>query len=186
MNISPQEFSHLLAEAGCQVIDVREPVEHAEASIAGAKLIPLGEVEKRAAELDRTRPVLIHCHSGKRGTTALQKLQQLGFSDLRNLDGGILAWKAAGLPCVTGSKKTLPLMRQTQVVIGLGVLAGTVLSLTVHPSWIYLAMFFGAGLVFAGLSGWCGLALLLAKMPWNQPAKPKNAAPAKVAAAKPC
>lgn len=167
-SISAAELSSLLANRGCQLIDVREPVEHAEAHVAGCRLIPLGQLEGRASEIDRTQPVVVMCHAGKRGQTALEKLQKLGFTNVRNLEGGILAWKASGQPCNAGARKVMPLMRQVQIVIGACVLTGSVLAHWVDPRWIYLPMFFGAGLLFAGATGFCGLALLMAKMPWNR------------------
>lgn len=166
--ISPASLATLLATGGCQLVDVREPVEHAEAHVSGCHLIPLGQIEARAGELDRTKPVIVMCQAGKRGQAALEKLQRLGFSDVRNLEGGILAWKAAGMICAAGASKVLPLMRQVQLVIGFFVLSGSLLTHLVDPRWIYLPMFFGAGLIFAGGTGFCGLAMLLAKMPWNR------------------
>lgn len=153
---------------GCCLVDVREPVEHAEDHIDGAKLIPLGQLEKRIEEIERDAPVVVMCRSGKRGSEALRKLQDLGFNNIRNLEGGILAWKEAGHPVNTSKKKSLPLMNQVQLAIGLGVLAGAGLALTVNPLWVLLCAFFGAGLTMAGSTGWCGLAILLSKMPWNR------------------
>ena len=154
--ILPKELKSLLA-SGCCLVDVREPVEHAEEHIVGAKLTSLSQLEKRAAEIDRSDPVIVMCRSGKRGAEALKKLQALGIHEVRNLEGGILAWK-----------KVFPLMQQVQLTIGLGVLTGAILALTVHPNWVFLCAFFGAGLTFAGSTGWCGLAILMSKMPWNR------------------
>jgi hypothetical protein len=78
-----------------------------------------------------------------------------------------MAWEAAGLP-VTRGKKVLSLERQVRVAAGLLVLTGVILGTWVHPGFHGLAGFVGAGLVFAGLTDWCGMAMLLAKMPWNQ------------------
>ncbi|MBL9133265.1 MAG: rhodanese-like domain-containing protein [Verrucomicrobiaceae bacterium] len=166
--ILPRELADALQSGGCQLIDVREPVEHAESHVAGAKLIPLGQIEARCGELDKSKPVMVMCQAGKRGAAAADKLRALGFSDVRNLEGGILAWKSAGLPCATGSKAVMPLMRQVQITVGFFVLLGSLLAVYVDPRWVYLCMFFGAGLLFAGLSGFCGLAMILAKMPWNR------------------
>lgn len=152
----------------CCLVDVREPVEHAEEHIAGAKLIPLGQLENRKDEIDDNTPVVVMCRSGKRGMEALQKLEAMGFKNVRNLEGGILAWKSSGHPINKGDRKVFPLMQQVQITIGFGVLLGVILSKTVDPNFIYLSAFFGAGLLFAGLSGWCGLAILLSKMPWNR------------------
>ncbi len=166
-SILPAELNTLLSK-GCCLVDVREPVEHAEEHITGAKLIPLGQLEKRTAEIDRNAPVVVMCRSGKRGGEALKKLQALGITDVRNLEGGILAWKAAGLPVGTSGEKVFPLMQQVQLTIGLGVLTGAILALTVNPNWVFLCAFFGAGLTMAGSTGWCGLAILMSKMPWNR------------------
>ncbi len=166
-SILPTDLKSLLS-TGCCLVDVREPVEYAEEHITGAKLIPLGQLEKRVAEIDRNSPLVLMCRSGKRGGEALKKLQALGFTSGRNLEGGILAWKAAGLPVGTSGKKVLPLMQQVQLTIGLGVLTGAILSLTVNPNWVFLCAFFGAGLTMAGSTGWCGLAILMSKMPWNR------------------
>ncbi len=158
----------LLLATGCCLVDVREPVEHAEERIAGAKLIPLGQLKQRAGEIDVTCPVVVMCRSGKRGGEALKQLKEMGISSVRNLEGGILAWKAAGLPTEQSRKNTMPLMQQVQLTIGLGVLTGAILSLTVDPRWVYLCAFFGTGLTMAGSTGWCGLAILMSKMPWNR------------------
>lgn len=166
--ILPSELAAALQSGDCQLIDVREPVEHAESHVSGAKLIPLGQIESRCGELDRAKPVFVMCQAGKRGAAAAEKLRSSGFTDVRNLEGGILAWKAAGLPCATGAKIVLPLMRQVQIIVGFCVLLGALLAVYVDPRWVWLCAFFGAGLLFAGLSGFCGMAMVLAKMPWNR------------------
>jgi rhodanese-related sulfurtransferase len=168
--ITATALSARFTQGACQLIDVREPVEHAEEHIAGARLIPLGELERRSSELDRSQPVIFMCRAGSRGQQAMSKLQALGFSDVCNLEGGILAWAAAGQAIVRGERKVIPLMRQVQIVIGSCVLGGCLLALKVDPRFIGIPMFFGAGMIFAGTTGWCGLALLMAKMPWNNKA----------------
>jgi rhodanese-related sulfurtransferase len=167
-SIQPHALAAMLANEGCQLVDVREPVEHAEIHVAGARLIPLGQLHSRQHELDAHRPVVLMCHAGKRGESAAATLSAAGFSNVQNLEGGMLAWQAAGLPSVVGERRGLPLMRQVQVVIGLCVLFGSLLAVLVDPRWVYLCMFFGAGLIFAGLSGFCGLAIMLSRMPWNR------------------
>jgi rhodanese-related sulfurtransferase len=166
-SINPVELKSLTS-TGCCLVDVREPIEHAEEHIEGAKLIPLGELGSRTAEIDRSQPLVVTCRSGKRGAEALKKLHAMGFTEARNLEGGVLGWKAAGLPVIKSAKKVFPLMQQVQLTIGLGVLTGAILALTVHPNWVLLCAFFGAGLTFAGSTGWCGLAILMSKMPWNE------------------
>lgn len=164
--IAASELHSLHPKTYC-MIDVREPIEYAEEHIQGAKLIPLSELEKRSSELNSDDNIVVMCRSGKRGNDALHKLKGLGFTTVQNLEGGILAWKSAGLPINRSEKKVFPLMQQVQITIGMGVLIGAVLSKTVDSNWIFLSGFFGAGLLFAGITGWCGLALLMSKMPWN-------------------
>lgn len=166
-SILPNELAEALKQ-GCQLVDVREPIEHAESHISGAQLIPLGQLELRCGELNPSLPVIVMCRSGKRGAAAADKLLAKGFAEVRNLQGGILAWQAADLPCAKATKAVMPLMRQVQITVGIFVLLASLLAIWVDPRWVYVSLFFGAGLLFAGLSGFCGLALLLAKMPWNR------------------
>ena len=106
MNATPEiiegkELQQLLAK-GCCLIDVREPVEHAEERIVGAHLIPLGQLEKRLGEIATDVPVVVMCRGGMRGEQARKILQSHGLSQVRNLQGGIMAWKASGLPVENG------------------------------------------------------------------------------------
>ncbi|MGJ8643580.1 MAG: rhodanese-like domain-containing protein [Luteolibacter sp.] len=167
LTITPTELKPLLP-SGCYLVDVREAVEHAESHIVGAKHIPLSHLHNRANEIDRDSTVVVMCRSGKRGEEARKKLQAMGMSNVRNLEGGILAWQEAGLPVGESGSKVLPLIQQVQLTIGLGVLTGAVLALTVNPLWVLLCAFFGAGLTMAGSTGWCGLAMMMSKMPWNR------------------
>jgi molybdopterin/thiamine biosynthesis adenylyltransferase/rhodanese-related sulfurtransferase len=75
-----------------ELIDVREAFEYEIARIDGAKLIPLGEIAERMSELQRERPIVVHCHSGRRSAEAVRLLQQRGFANVYNLEGGIDAW----------------------------------------------------------------------------------------------
>ena len=84
------------------------------------------------------------------------------------LEGGLDAWKQAGLPVDADRKAPIEIMRQVQLAAGSFVVTGALLAATVHPAFIWLSAFVGAGLVFAGASGWCGMAHLLARAPWNR------------------
>lgn len=75
-----------------ELVDVREPFEYEIARIDGAKLIPLGEIAARVNELQRERQIVVHCHSGRRSAEAVRLLQQHGFANVYNLEGGIDAW----------------------------------------------------------------------------------------------
>ena len=74
----------------------------------------------------------------------------------------------AGLPVNRGASRVLPLMRQVQITVGFLSAVGAALALTVNPRFALIPLVVGCGLLFAGLTGFCGLALLLAKMPWNK------------------
>lgn len=151
------------------LVDVREPAEHAAEHIAGAMLVPLGTVCQQRLPECAGKKLVIHCRKGGRGGSACEKLLQESPSLIvYNLEGGITAWQEAGLPVERSGKRCLPLDRQVQLTVGAAVLTGSVLGYFVHPLFFLLSGFFGVGLLFAGLTGTCGLALLLAKMPWNQ------------------
>ena len=91
--MSPHELKRRMnAGEPFELIDVREPFEYEIARINGAKLIPLGEIGERLSELQRERPIIVHCHSGKRSAQAVGVLQHHGFTKVYNLEGGIDAW----------------------------------------------------------------------------------------------
>jgi rhodanese-related sulfurtransferase len=155
------------------VVDVREPSEHASECIQGAVLLPLGSVSKQALPDTQGKKLVIHCRSGGRSGNACAKLlAEDPALEIYNLEGGIGAWQAAGLAVKCAGKKCLPLDRQVQLIVGLSVLTGSLLGYFVNPLFFVLSGFFGAGLTFAGITGFCGLALMLAKMPWNQQGAP--------------
>lgn len=170
MHIQANELSAEIA-AGKRValIDVRTPAEYGEMHIEGAHLMPLdrldvGAVKSVASDSDRC--VLV-CRSGKRAGQAHQKLQAAGCGNLFVLDGGVMAWESEGLPVLRGAK-AISLERQVRIAAGLLVLFGLCLGTWVHPAFYGLSAFVGAGLVFAGITDWCGMGMLLAKMPWNR------------------
>lgn len=160
----------LQAGTPISLIDVRTPVEHEEMHITGSTLMPLDRLDPAAVKstITGTRQTVLICRSGKRAEQAYQKLKAAGCENLVILDGGVLAWESENFPLERGQRKILPLMRQVQLVIGLLALAGSLLALTVDKNFALLPAFLGAGLTMAGATGWCGLAILLSKMPWNQ------------------
>jgi rhodanese-related sulfurtransferase len=150
-----------------ELLDVREFPEFAAGRIAGSRLIPLGELERRAGEISTDKTVVCICRSGKRSAQAAGKLAALGRNNLSCLDGGLLAWEEAGLPVEKDARAPWSLERQVRFTAGLLVLVGLGLSL-IWPAAVGLSWFVGAGLVFAALTDWCGMGLLLSKMPWNK------------------
>jgi len=161
--LDPQSVREAHAAGKVRLIDVRTPAEHGEVHIDGSVLMPLDRLDPSVV----SGPCVLVCRSGKRAEQARQKLAAAGCPELAVLDGGVDAWVRAGLP-VTRGKAVLSLERQVRIAAGLLVLSGTILGTWVHPGFYGLAAFVGAGLTFAGLTDWCGMAMLLAKMPWNQ------------------
>jgi rhodanese-related sulfurtransferase len=153
---------------GCVLIDVREYPEYAGGRVAEAKLIPLGAIEKRHNEIDRDAAVFLICRSGRRSAEAQVKLSALGFPDVRNVRGGFEAWQAAGLPVERDPGAVWSLERQVRFAAGSLVFLGVLLAIFVHSYFIALPAFIGAGLVFAAVTDTCGMAMALAKMPWNK------------------
>lgn len=163
-----------LAHNEAILIDVREPAEYATEYISGGRSVPLGQVSPATVPEAGQRPVIIHCLKGGRGMAACQKLAtERPEAELYNLEGGITAWRDAGFATITppGRAPGLPLDRQVQLTIGLGLLLSSALALLVHPGFVLLAAVFGTGLTIAGATGFCGLARVMAVMPWNRVTK---------------
>ena len=151
------------------LVDVREPAEYRAAHIKQAKLIPLSTLTIESVPLCAGKKLVIHCHKGGRSTAACQKLLAANSdTDLYSLEGGLEAWVKEGLPTQVSGASVLPLDRQVQLTVGLGILIGSILGYAINPVFFVIPSFFGAGLTFAGLTGFCGLARLLACMPWNK------------------
>ncbi|MBZ0185417.1 MAG: rhodanese-like domain-containing protein [Candidatus Obscuribacterales bacterium] len=148
------------------LLDVRSPIEFETEHIANSVNVPLNELEARWQEVPRQGHLVVICRSGKRAERGAYTLLGKGFQP-QVLEGGLVAWRKAGLPVKEG-KKMLPIERQIQLIVGIGVLTGILLGGFVNPWFLAIAGFFGAGLTFAGLSGTCALGLLLMKAPWNQ------------------
>lgn len=184
-SISPKQlFDRQQAADGLELIDVRTPVEYREVHVPFARNIPLDQLnanELKTGRADSDEPLYVICRSGGRGKQACEKLQASGYTNVVNVEGGTQAWDQAGLPVVRG-KKSVSLERQVRIAAGALVLIGSVLCLFVHPYWMGLAAFVGAGLVFAGITDTCGMGMILARMPWNQVA----ASPAKGESSKDC
>ena len=156
-----------LLDQGAVMIDVRETDEHARERLPGARNKPLS----RLAPVDAPSGaiVIFHCRSGTRTAANAGKLADAAPCDAYILEGGLEAWKKAGLPVAIDRRQPLEIMRQVQIVAGSLVLLGVGLGVWVAPAFLGLSAFVGAGLAFAGITGWCGMAKLLTVMPWNRP-----------------
>jgi rhodanese-related sulfurtransferase len=171
-SIAPRDL-HRLRQGGeaCELLDVRTPPEHAAAHVVGVKLMPLDDLDPRvflAQRADPTAPLYVICQSGTRAARAIEKFRAVGADHCVLVEGGTQAWIDAGLPVERGTSRVLPLIQQVHLVIGFFTALGAVLALTVDPRFALLALLTGCGLLVNGSTGWCGLALFLAKMRWNR------------------
>jgi rhodanese-related sulfurtransferase len=167
--ISPVELQKILTtQPSSSVIDVRTPVEFAEVHVPQAQNIPLDELKPSSLQLRKDQPVYLLCRSGQRATKAAEEFSRESFSQPIIVEGGTLAWIEANLPVTRNSVKIISLERQVRIVAGSLVLIGVLLGWFVHRGFFGLSAFVGAGLVFAGITDFCGMGLLLAKLPWNK------------------
>lgn len=164
-----------LGNEDLHLVDVREYAEFAGGRVDGAKLMPLGEIEKRHTELDHSKPIYVMCRTGNRSGQAQKKLKNLGFENVINVAGGFESWKKQDLPFERDEKAPWALERQVRFVAGLFVLIGFLLSVFVHPYLIGISVFIGAGLVFSAVTDTCTMGMILLKMPWNRVSQPKQA-----------
>ncbi len=172
-SISPRELAALLAEGPeLTVIDVRTPAEFGALHASPARNLPLAELSVPAlAALGHTDPgqaIYVLCQSGDRAVAACRELSKGGFGGARVVAGGTAAWLAAGLPVERGTPRGIGLERQVRIAAGVLIVLGVGLAQLVHPGFVWIAGLVGAGLVFAGVTGACGMGVLLAKAPWNR------------------
>lgn len=171
--ISPHDVFRLRQAGGSRrIIDVRTPAEFTAVHADGARLVPLDALDPQAimSTLDEgpADSLYLICKSGGRAAKAAERFHSAGFSNVYTIEGGTTAWEQAGLPVVRGGRAVMSLERQVRIGAGSLVLLGVLLGWLVHPGLYGLAAFVGAGLVFAGVTDWCGMGMLLARMPWNR------------------
>jgi rhodanese-related sulfurtransferase len=174
--ISPKQLMDLSARGeAINLIDVRTPAEYGEVHVDFARNVPLDRLDPKQVAADHARhvgPIYFVCRSGGRSKTACEKMIAAGVTDVVSVDGGTTACDAAGLPVVRG-KKAMSLERQVRIAAGALVAIGAALAaFGPDPLWksigAGLAGFVGCGLVFAGVTDTCGMAMLISRMPWNQ------------------
>lgn len=166
--IDARELKRRLDNREAILIDIRESDEHAREHIFGARLAPVSALDAHDFDRDHDKVAVFHCKSGMRTQANTARLLAKGFRESYYLAGGIEAWKAAGLPVHANKNAPLELMRQVQITAGLLIVSGVLLGWFVNPAFYALSAFVGAGLTFAGATGWCGMALVLKSMPWNR------------------
>ncbi len=155
-----------LIDEGAILVDIREADERAREHVQGSHHNALSRLS--AIDSAKSKAVVFHCRSGARTAANAGRLAQAAGCDAYLLQGGIEAWKKAGLPVTTDTRQPIEIMRQVQITAGGLVFLGVILGVWVAPAFLGLSAFVGAGLMFAGISGWCGMAKLLALMPWNR------------------
>jgi rhodanese-related sulfurtransferase len=170
--ISPSSLADLRRRSdGVTLIDVRTPAEYDEVHVEGARNIPLDRLDPRAIAAEhagKAGPLYFVCKSGGRSQKACEQLIAAGINDVVSVEGGTSACEAAGMKVARSGRKVMSLERQVRICAGGLVVLGAVLGHFVNPAWHALSAFIGAGLVFAGVTDTCGMAMMLAKMPWNQ------------------
>ena len=172
--IEPQDVHELRQQQGRapEIIDVRTPAEYEQVHVDGARSVPLDALDPRQMLAGRIgasdEPIYVICQSGARAARACEMFRAAGFEKALSIKGGTSEWERAGLPVVRGARRTVSLERQVRIGAGLLVLLGVVLGWLIHPAFFGLSAFVGAGLVFAGVTDWCGMGLMLARMPWNR------------------
>jgi len=161
-------LKEVLENGEIHLVDVREKMEFAGGRVSGAALLPFGELEERHKDLDHSKPIHVMCRTGRRSAEAQKRLNALGFTNVVNVVGGLENWKKEGLPVERDEYAPWSIERQVRFTAGLLVLTGVLLSVFVHPYFIILSGFIGFGLAFTATIDWCGMGLLIAKMPWNR------------------
>lgn len=167
-SITPQDAARRIAE-GAILFDIRETDERARSYVPGSRHAPLSKISAGVVP-DGVPAVIFHCRSGQRTQANAARLSAIVASDtpVYLLAGGLDGWSAAGLPLRADQRQPIELMRQVQIAAGLLILLGAALGAFVTSAFYGLSAFVGAGLLVAGVTGWCGMARVLAAMPWNR------------------
>ena len=168
--IRPPELAQLLSEhPEVRLLDVRTPTEYETVHIRGAYNVPLDLLGEHGAEIriNVAEPVVLVCQSGQRARKAEEALKAAGMPNLHVLDGGVNGWVAAGNPVVRRAER-LSLERQVRIAAGALAAIGGILAVVINPLFALLPALVGSGLVFAGVTNTCGMAMLLTRLPYNR------------------
>lgn len=169
--ITPQQAFEWLKDGHAVLLDVREPDEFRAQHISYAQSLPLGCLSDAidSMQMPEGRKIIVQCLSGRRGESACALLTGKNIRhEIYNIEGGITGWQAAGLPIVGGAAPKFTIFRQVQTIVGALILLMVLLGFWGLTLAFVVAGIFGGALLFAGLTGWCGLAMLLQRMPWNK------------------
>jgi rhodanese-related sulfurtransferase len=166
-NISPSEASALIHQ-GAVLIDIRSADEFAREHIQDAKNISLDILSEHSLAFAEKKKVIFHCRSGMRTQANAQRLASVACGEAFILEGGLDAWKGTQHPVIKNTSQPIELQRQVQIGAGSLALTGFLLGFFISPYFHFLSGFVGAGLLLAGLTGFCGMANILRHMPWNK------------------
>jgi rhodanese-related sulfurtransferase len=167
-HISPFDARRLI-DQGAVLVDIRDADEHRREHIPGALNLPLSQIkEDGVPESLKAQAIVYHCRSGARTAANAESLMSATHCEAYVVEGGLEAWRKAGLPVTVDRKQPLPLIRQVQIGAGSLIVLGVVLGFAISPWFFGLAGLVGAGLLQAGATGWCGMATVLQHMPWNK------------------
>jgi rhodanese-related sulfurtransferase len=169
--IAPLDAKRLL-DRGAILVDIREADEHAREKVIGARHLALSKLDEAELALHDGKPVIFHCRSGARTMSNESRLARKvgGACEAFIVDGGLDAWKKAGLPVATDRRQPIELQRQVQLGAGSLAFLGTMLGLFVSQWFFAVPALVGAGLIVAGVTGFCGMARILMRAPWNRAA----------------
>ena len=156
------------SEENSVIIDVRSEQEHSMSHIQGAQHIPLSDIEQSKNELEEYDKVYVHCNSGNKSGQACKRLKSIGLNNVVSVEGGLQEWEKLKLPTEGEVSHGISLTRQVMIAAGSLILIGFVGAYTISQWFLALSAFVGAGLLFAGVSGYCMMARILSNMPWNK------------------
>lgn len=168
ISLKPDAVRQRLERRQAVLVDIREADEFARRHIRGALSRPLSSFEQAHLKVEAGTDVVFTCRTGMRTGANCDRLAAMVDGTAYVLEGGVDAWAASGLPVEEDRKAPLEIVRQVQIAAGSLVLAGVALGFLAHPAFFGLSAFVGAGLTFAGVTGFCGMATLLARAPWNR------------------
>lgn len=170
ISLKPTDVHDRIARGKAVLVDIRDADEFARRHAKGALSRPLSAFEAAHLKIDPDSDVIFTCRSGMRTAANAARLKGAVIGDAYVLEGGVDGWAKAGLPVVENAKAPLEIMRQVQIGAGFLVLTGVTLGYAINPAFYLLSAFVGAGLTLAGATGFCGMARILALMPWNRAA----------------
>ncbi|MET0072510.1 MAG: rhodanese-like domain-containing protein [Candidatus Thiodiazotropha sp.] len=173
--VSPSKL-HAMQSRGEKIdlLDVRTGMEYSSGHIPGAKLLTLDEIRDQSLIERLGDPqardhaaIYVTCQSGFRARQAVERLHESGYHNLVLVEGGTDGWEKAGLP-MKRCGRIISLERQVQIAIGSLLLLKVIFGFTLHELFFLAGAMIGIGLIMAGVTRWCGMARLIAMMPWNR------------------